>query len=67
MKLSKQFEHGKGDWEKLFNFMDENNFSAVDFLTCICSSLNNYPTINKKYKTQLMIAGKIWNIEIEKE
>lgn len=67
MKLSKQFEHGKGDWEKLYTFMDENDFSCADFLACVCANLNSYPNEDKYYKTKLMVGGKIWNIEIEKE
>ena len=38
MKESKQFEHGIGDWEQLFDFIDKNDFSCADFLACVCAN-----------------------------
>lgn len=66
MKISKIFEHGQGDWEKLYTFMDENNFSCADFLACVCASLNGYPNEDKNYKTELMVGGTKFNIQIKK-
>jgi hypothetical protein len=67
IKQSKVFERGKGDWEKLFNFMDENSFSAADFLACVCANLLSYPTLENEYSTELMLQGQLFKIKIETE
>lgn len=62
------FERGTGDWDKLYTFMDENDFRSVDFLACICASLLQY--IDNEYspfKTKLMVGGTIFNITIKPE
>ena len=65
----KAFDRGSGDWEKLYNFMDENEFSCADFLACICASLLNNDLKFKwqNFKTEIMIQGVKFNITIEPE
>ncbi len=68
LKASKIFERGKGDWEKLYNFMDENDFSASDFMACVCANL--LPLLRLKwqnFETELMIQGVRFKIKIEPE
>ena len=69
LKVSKIFERGKGDWEKLYNFMDENDFSASDFMACVCANLMSYANFGKQeiYKTEIMIQGVRFKIEIKPE
>lgn len=52
--MNNNFERGKGNWNKLFDFMDENEFTCADFLACVCSNLLRQPP-EKEYKTKLMI------------
>lgn len=63
------FERGKGDWNKLFDFMDSNNFSCADFLACICANLleNNLKYKWQNFKTEIMIQGVKFKIKIEPE
>lgn len=65
----KAFEHGSGDWEKLYNFMDENDFSFADFLACICSRLieNNLKLAWQICITTIMVSGVKFKITIEPE
>lgn len=65
----KAFEHGSGDWEKLYNFMDENDFSCADFLAVICAHLleNNLKAAWRVFKTEIMAAGVKFKITIEPE
>ncbi len=65
MTTKEQFEKGKGDWDKLFDFMDENEFTNLDFLACICSNL--FYKQGTKFKTELMLQGTKFKIEIRKE
>ena len=67
IKQNKVFERGQGDWEKLFNFMDENGFSVADFLACICANLLSYPTLENEYSTKIMLQGTVFKIKIETE
>ena len=62
--MNNNFERGKGDWNKLFDFMDENEFTCADFLACVCSSLLRQPP-EKEYKTKLMIQGIEFKISIK--
>ena len=69
LKVSKIFERGEGDWEKLYNFMDDNDFSAADFMACVCANLMSYINFGQQeiYKTELMIQGVRFKIEIKPE
>lgn len=58
------FDHGNGDWEKLYEFMDNNDFSCADFLAVVCASLNKFP--QTEFKSKLMVGGIEFNINIEK-
>ena len=57
-------ERGTGDWEKLSEYMDKENFTRSDFLACVCASLLNEP--DKKFCTRLMLQGVEFKIGIEK-
>ena len=68
IKDSKVFERGSGDWDKLCDFMDENDFSASDFMASFCANLK--PLLRLKwqvFKTELMIQGVKFKITIEPE
>jgi hypothetical protein len=52
-------------WENLYNFMDENEFSCLDFLAVICASLLKYKV--NKFNTELMLQGVKFKISITKE
>ena len=47
--------------------MDENSFSAADFLACVCANLLSYPTLENEYSTELMLQGQLFKIKIETE
>ncbi len=64
METDDLFERGKGDWEKLGDFMDENNFSRADMLAVVCASLLKEP--EKNFCTALMIQGEKFFIQIKK-
>jgi len=64
METDEIFEKGTGDWEKLLNFMDENNFSCGDYLACICAHLSTQP--EQIFSTQIMIQGEKFFIQIKK-
>lgn len=51
-------------WEKLFIFMDENDFSVQDFLACVCANLLRYADVN--YTTMLKIGGQDFLVQIDK-
>lgn len=65
----KAFDKGTGDWEKLYDFMDENDFSCADFLSCICAHLlnNNLKFAWTNFKTEIMLRGVKFKITIEPE
>ena len=52
-------------WDKLCNFMDENEFSCQDFLAVICASLLKYNESN--FDTELMLQGVKFKINIHKD
>lgn len=66
MKESKCFDHGvsKEKFDKLADFMEENGFSCADFLACVCARIGGYP--QKEFETELMVAGCVFKIKIEK-
>lgn len=45
MKDCKNFEHGvsKEEFNKLADFMEQNNFSCADFLACVCAHIAHLP------------------------
>lgn len=66
MKDCKNFEHGasKEEFDKLVDFMEENNFSCSDFLACVCANIAHLP--QKEFNTKLMVAGYEWDITLKK-
>ncbi len=64
MNTDEIFERGTGDWEKLGNSMDENDFSRADMLAVVCASLLKEP--EKNFCTTLMIQGEKFFIQIKK-
>ncbi len=54
------FDKGEGDWEKLYTFMDENEFSCGDFCACICANLLRNP--DKDFYTRIMVGGQEFEI-----
>lgn len=64
-RINNYFERGNGDWDKLYDFMDKENFSRADFLACICASLLREP--ENGFVTQLMVQGVKFNINIRKK
>ncbi len=67
MKESKQFEHGIGDWEQLFDFIDKNNFSCADFLACVCAKLNKISNPDNLFSTEIMVGGHEWDIKLKRK
>ncbi len=65
MTTKEQFKKGEGNWYKLFDFMEENDFTCLDFLACICTKLLHEP--EKEFKTELMLLDVKFEIEIKKE
>ena len=64
-KTDDYFDRGDGDWDKLYDFMDKENFTRLDFLACICASLLREP--DNEFDTRLMIQGVEFNINIRKK
>lgn len=58
------FEHGKGDWDKLLTFMDNNPFSIADMLAVICANLVKEK--DKNFRTTLNVGGENFFIQIKK-
>ena len=63
-RVKDHFDRGKGDWDKLYDFMDKENFSRADFLACACASLLREP--ENEFVTELMIGGIKFGIKIRK-
>ena len=53
------------NWEKLFDFMDQNEFTPLDFLACTCAKFCKHRA--KEFKTELMVGGQIFKINITKK
>lgn len=64
MQKYKIFERGRGDWEKLGKFLEENDFSCLDMLACVCEQFGNIT--QKEYQTKIMILGQKFDIKIAK-
>ena len=64
-RINNYFDRGNGDWDKLYDFMDKENFSRADFLACVCASLLREP--DKEFETRLMIQGVEFEINIRKK
>ena len=62
--MTVNFERGKGDWNKLAEFLDNNYFTNLDMLAVICANLLREPP-EKEYKTKLMIQGIEFKISIK--
>lgn len=62
--MNNNFERGKGDWNKLSEFLDNNYFTNLDMLAVICANLLREPP-EKEYKTKLMIQGIEFKISIK--
>jgi hypothetical protein len=67
MMIDKIFERGTGDWDKLYNFMDENDFSNADFLACVCANLSKITYGSTPFNTTIAVAGYKWDIKITPE
>ena len=66
--MTNEFKRGTGDWDKLLNYMDENDFSCADFLACICASLLDSLRLKwQVFKTEIMLQGVKFKITIEPE
>lgn len=52
------------NWEKLYKFMDDNDFSNADFLACVCANLKHQE--GKRFITMLMVGGEKFQIEFLK-
>ena len=63
-RIKNYFERGKGDWDKLYDFMDKENFSRADFLACVCASLLREP--ENEFGTELGVGGIKFEIKIRK-
>ena len=59
------FERGQGDWDKLCDFIDNNNFSTLDALALVCAHLVAYK--QKHFDTRLMAGGVEFDIKITKK
>ena len=55
---------GDPNWNKLFEFMRENDFTMQDFLACVCANFVRYP--QGYYETQISVADHIFNVKITK-
>ena len=51
-------------WYKLFELIEENNFSIQDFLVPVCANLLRYTDTN--YTTTLSVGGQNFLIQIDK-
>lgn len=57
-------EATKEDWERLFDFINQNDFSVQDFLCCVCANLLRYTSTH--YITRLSVGGTQFDITIKK-
>ena len=72
-RINNYFERGKGDWDKLYDFMDnklydfmdKESFTRLDFLACVCASLLRDP--DNEFETELGIVGIKFGINIRKK
>ena len=53
-------------WDKLFDFMDANEFTVSDFLACVCASLARYGANDNNFDTEICVGGQIFEINIKK-
>ena len=65
MNREKEKNKNEEAWDKLCNFMDENEFTCNDFLAVICSNLLKYE--DKHFDTEIMLQGVRFKINIEKD
>jgi hypothetical protein len=65
MNREKEKNRNEESWDKLCNFMDENEFTCNDFLAVICANLLKYE--DKHFDTEMMLEGVRFRINIEKD
>ena len=67
MKQAHIFEHGapKEAFDRLGDFVEQNNLSCSDLLAVVCARIANYP--QKEFETKLLVAGVKFEIKIEKK
>lgn len=51
-------------WEKLFDFMEDNDFAAEDLLAVVCANISKQG--NTEYEASIILANEIFDIRIEK-
>lgn len=51
-------------WGKLFDFMDENEFTMEDFLACVCANFARYG--DRTYLSKVWVGKQLYKIQIEK-
>ena len=51
-------------WNKLFDFMRENDFTMEDFLACVCANFARYN--DRLYESRVVVGAQIYKIKIEK-
>ena len=64
-RINNYFTRGNGDWDKLYDFMDKESFTRLDFLACVCASLLREP--ENEFETELGIGGIKFEIKIRKK
>lgn len=64
-RINNYFSRGDGDWDKLYDFMDKESFTRLDFLACVCASLLREP--DNEFDTRLMIQGVEFEINIRRK
>lgn len=65
MTTKKQFKKSNGDWYKLFDFMNKNHFTCLDFMICICVHLLHTP--ENDFKVETKIEDVKFEIEIRRK
>ncbi len=58
------FKHGEGDWDKLLDFIDNNEFTVADMLAVICANLLKEK--GKNFCTTLNVGGENFFIQLKK-
>lgn len=56
---------GDERWGKLFDFMDQNNFTMEDFLACVCARFTVFP--QGYYESIIKFKDYTFNVKIIKD
>ena len=67
VKFSNNYDRNqvsKENFDLLADFMDDHEFTASDFLACVCAKISGYP--QSEFTTKLMVAGHEFDIKIIK-